>query len=128
MDLADPRAGVDACDLVVWVPTKHMAADCLTKHLTQDDETKSIRDLLRDGRMHLCFTDEGVERTLTIEQRKMEGLEFSQRESAARAVPAEMDLEDEASLPSLLPPISDPGSGPVAAPPAEDVRLVDTVL
>ena len=94
---------------MVWVPTKRMVADCLTKHLTQDEETKSIRDLLRDGHLHLRFKDTGVEQTLTIEQRKMEGLETSQRESAARPVPPEMDSEDEAALPSLLPPT---GFGP----------------
>ena len=66
MDLADLRAGVDAGDLVVWIPTKRMVAARLTKHLTMDDETKSIRDLLRDGRMQVRFTDEGAERTLTI--------------------------------------------------------------
>ena len=31
MDLADLRAGVDAVDLVVWIPTQKMVADCLTK-------------------------------------------------------------------------------------------------
>ena len=72
MDLADLRAGVDAGDLVVWVPTKRMVADCLTKHSTQDEETKSTCDMLRDGDLRLRFTDEGVEWTLTIEQRNME--------------------------------------------------------
>ena len=68
---------------MVWVPTKRMVADCLTTYLTQDEETKSIRDLLCDGHLRLRFTDEGVERTLTIEQRKMEGLETSQRARAS---------------------------------------------
>ena len=104
MDLADLRAGVDSGDLVVWIPTKKMVADCLTKHLTQDEETQSIRDLLRTGYMHLRYTDDGEERTLTAEQRVAEGLEVSQREAAARAVPAEMDSEDEASFSMHLPP------------------------
>ena len=56
-DLADLRAGVDAGDLVVWAPTKRMVADCLTKHLTQDAEKSTIRDLLRDGHLHLRFTN-----------------------------------------------------------------------
>jgi hypothetical protein len=78
--------------------------------LTLDEETKSIRDVLKEGRLHLRFTDEGEERTLTAQQREAEGLECSQRESAARPVPAENDSEDEASFPNLLPP---KGSGPL---------------
>ena len=105
MDLADLRAGVDAGDLVVWIPTKKMVADCLTKHLTMDEETQSIRDLLQTGRMHLRYTNEGVERTLTDAQRKQEGLEALGRESMARPVPQEMDSEDEASAKMLLPPV-----------------------
>ena len=96
MDLADLRAGVDAGDLVVWIPTKRMVADCLTKHLTLDEEVESIKNLLRDGRMHLRFSDDGQERVLSAEQRKAEGANISQRETAARAVPAECDSEDEA--------------------------------
>ena len=34
-----------------------------------DEETESIRDL-RTGKMHLRYTDEGEQRTLTPEQRK----------------------------------------------------------
>lgn len=77
MDLADLRAGVDAGDLVVWIPTRRIVADCLKKHLTLDEETQSIRDLLRTGYLHLRFTDEGEERTLTAAQREAEGCEFS---------------------------------------------------
>ena len=91
MDLADLRVGVDAGDLVVWVSTKRMVADCLTKHLMPDEETNSIRDMLRVGHLHLRFTDEGVEGTLTIEQRTMEGIETSKREYAARPVLEERD-------------------------------------
>ena len=105
MDLADLRAGVDAGDLVVWIPTRKMVADCLTKHLTLDEETESIRNLLRSGCMHLRYTDEGEERTLTEAQRKAEGLEAVGRESEARPVPKEMDSEDEASLGMHLPPV-----------------------
>ena len=115
MDLADLRAGVDAGDLVVWMPTRKMVADCLTKHLTLDEETQSIRDLLRTGRMHLRFTDEGEERTLTEAQRKAEGLEAAGRESEARPVPKEMDSEDEASLGMHLPPVGFVGCLPGGA-------------
>ena len=86
-------------------------ADCLTKHLTLDEETQSIRDLLQTGRMHLRYTDEGVERTLTDEQRKSEALEFSAREQEMRAVPAEMDSEDEASFSQSMPPRGANGGG-----------------
>ena len=104
MDLADLRAGVDAGDLVVWIPTKKMVADCLTKHLTLDEETQSIRDLLRTGWMQLRYTDEGEERTLTSEQRRQEGLDAANREQEARPVPPEMDSEDEASFSMSMPP------------------------
>ena len=104
VDLADLRAGVGAGDLVVWIPTRKMVADCLTKHLTLDEETQSIRDLLHTGRMHLRYTDEGEERILSEEQRKAEGLEALGRESEARPVPREMDSEDEASIGMHLPP------------------------
>ena len=96
MDLADVRAGFDAGDLVVWIPTKRMVADCLTKHLTLDEEVESIKSLLRDGRLHLRFTDGSEERHLSAEQRRAKGAHLSQRESAARPVPAEFDSEDEA--------------------------------
>ena len=102
MDLADLRAGVDAGDLVVWLPTKRMVADCLTKHLTLDEETKSIRDLLRDWKLHLRFTDDGEERTLTTEQRRQEKAEASQREAEALPVPPEWDSEDGASTENLI--------------------------
>ena len=87
-----------------------MVADCLTKHLTLDEETQSIRDLLRTGFLHLRYTDEGEERTLSAEQRKQEGHEASSRESGSRPVPREMDSEDEASFQMHLPP-SGSGSG-----------------
>ena len=101
---------MDAGDLVVWIPTKKMVADCLTKHLTLDEETQSIRDLLRTGWMHLRYTDEGEERTLTSEQRRQEGMEAADRESEARPVPPEMDSEDEASFRMHLPPMELAGS------------------
>ena len=66
---------------------------------------------LRTGRMHLRYTDEGVERTLTDEQRKSEALEFSVREKEMRAVPPEMDSEDEASFQQSMPPRGDSGGG-----------------
>ena len=74
-----------------------------------EEETQSIRDLLRDGVMHLRYTDAGEERTLTEEQRKQESFEASQREAMALPVPRAWDSEDEASLEnvSTLPLLED---------------------
>ena len=104
MDLADLRAGVDAGDLVAWIPTRKMVADCLTKHLTLDEETFAIRELLRTGRMHLRFSDDGTERTLTTEERKSECQASAMGGPTSGPVPASMDSEDDASLPMHLPP------------------------
>ena len=96
MDLEYWRAGVDAGDLVVWVPTHRKVADWLTKHLATDEEIESICVLIKTCYLHARFTDAGDERTLTAAQREAEG-HCASREVAAQPVPAELDFEDESS-------------------------------
>ena len=74
MDLADLRHGIDNGDIISWMPTRKMVADCLTKHLTLDEEIEAICELLRSGKMHFRYADDGSPRTLTVEQMRQEGV------------------------------------------------------
>ena len=68
MDSADSRAGADAGDLVVWVPTRRMVADSLTRHKkTQRGDQRHLR-LAQEGHLHVRFTDEEDEHTLIAAQ------------------------------------------------------------
>jgi len=42
MDIADVRAGIDRGDAMTWLPTEWMAADGLTKHLTEQVPLETI--------------------------------------------------------------------------------------
>ena len=97
MDLADLRHGIDNGDIISWMPTRKMVADCLTKHLTFDEEIEAICELLRSGKMHFRYADDGTPRTLTAEQLRQEGVVNASHLESSLAVPREYDSEDEAS-------------------------------
>ena len=98
MDLADLRHGIDNGDIISWMPTRKMVADCLTKHLTLDEEIEAICELLRSGKMHFRYADDGSPRTLTVEQMRQEGVVNAGHLESTLAVPRENDSEDDASF------------------------------